>query len=118
VVFFRGTMFRLDVIGRDGHPHTLDELVAGLRAVMAAGAIPAAPGTSVGHLTTKARAEWAASRQKLLDADPGNAELLDVVETALFCVCLDEDMPADARARPTCCCTATAATGGSTRRCR
>ncbi|HEY6422007.1 MAG TPA: choline/carnitine O-acyltransferase [Pseudonocardiaceae bacterium] len=96
VVFFRGTMFRLDVIGRNGRPHTVDELAAGLRAVMAAGATPAAPGTSVGHLTTKARAEWAASRQALLDCDPGNAELLDAVETALFCLCLEDTTPEDA----------------------
>ena len=98
VVFFRGTMFRLDVIGPTGRPHTLDEIAAGLRAVMAAGATAAAPGTSVGHLTTKARAEWAVSRQALLDDDPGNAELLDTVETALFCLCLDDDSPSDARA--------------------
>jgi len=63
---------------------------------MAAGATPAAPGTSVGHLTTKARAEWAASRQALLDCHPGNADLLDTVETALFCLCLEDTIPKDA----------------------
>ncbi|MGH3751676.1 MAG: choline/carnitine O-acyltransferase [Pseudonocardiaceae bacterium] len=96
VVFFRGNMFRLDVIGRTGRPHTADDLAAGLRAVMAAGATPAPLGTSVGHLTTKARAEWAASRQALLDCDYGNAELLDVVETALFCLCLEDTTPSGA----------------------
>lgn len=96
VVFFRGNMFRLDVIGRSGRPHTADELAAGLRAVMAAGATPATSGTSVGHLTTKARAEWAASRQALLDCDPGNAERLDAVETALFCLCLEDTTPSGA----------------------
>jgi carnitine O-acetyltransferase len=97
VVFHRGTMFRLDVIGPDGRPHTPEELTTGLRAVLAAGAGPAAPGTSVGHLTTKARAEWAASRQALLDLDAGNAEVLDAVETALFCLCLEDFTPADVR---------------------
>lgn len=96
VAFFRGNMFRLDVIGRNGRPHTTDDLAAGLRSVMAAGATPATLGTSVGHLTTKARAEWAASRQALLDCDPGNAELLDAVETALFCLCLEDTTPAGA----------------------
>jgi carnitine O-acetyltransferase len=96
VVFVGGTMFRLDVIGPNGRPHTADELADGLRAIMAAGATPAAPGTSVGHLTTKARAEWAASRQALLDCHPGNADLLDTVETALFCLCLEDTTPKDA----------------------
>ncbi|HUK73415.1 MAG TPA: choline/carnitine O-acyltransferase [Streptosporangiaceae bacterium] len=97
VIFVRGNMFRLDVIGPNGRPHALDEIAAGLRAVMEAGAAPAAPGTAVGHLTTKARAEWAASRQALLDCDPGNAGKLDVVETALFCLCLDDATPAGPR---------------------
>ena len=94
VVFHRGNVFRLDVLGPDGHPHTLDELAAGMRAVLAAGATPAAPGTAVGHLTTKARAEWAASREALLAA--GNAGALDTIETALFCVCLEDTAPTDA----------------------
>lgn len=95
VVFFRGHMFRMNVIGQGGLPFSPDELAAGLRALMAAGATPAAPGTSVGHLTTKARADWAASRESLLDRHPANAELIDTVETALFCVCLDDAVPRD-----------------------
>ncbi|MET8680202.1 choline/carnitine O-acyltransferase [Streptomyces sp. NPDC004647] len=95
VVFFRGNMFRMDVIGPDGRPHTLDDLMAGLRAVMKTGAVRAAPDTSVGHLTTKARAEWAASRDALLACHPGNAAALDEVETALFCVCLEDFAPKD-----------------------
>ncbi len=95
VVFFRGNMFRMDVLGTDGRPYTVDDLMAGLRSVMKAGAVRAAPQTSVGHLTTKARAEWAASRQALLAADPRNAAALDDVETALFCLCLDDVTPQD-----------------------
>jgi carnitine O-acetyltransferase len=90
VVFYRGNAFRMDVIGPAGAPHTLEELVDGLRAVREGGVNPAEPGTSVGHLTTKARAEWAASRAALLAADPANAEALDTIETALFCVALEE----------------------------
>ncbi|WP_137814673.1 choline/carnitine O-acyltransferase [Gandjariella thermophila] len=95
VVFFRGNMFRLDVLGEHGQPYTVDDIAAGLRAVMKAGATPAAKDTSVGHLTTKARAEWAASRQALLACDPGNAAALDTVETALFCLCLEDLAPED-----------------------
>jgi carnitine O-acetyltransferase len=96
VVFFRGCMFRMEVIGTRGRPHTVDELAAGLRAVLARGAIEDVPRPSVGHLTTKPRAEWAESRQALLDLDARNAVMLDVVETALFCLCLEERAPRDA----------------------
>lgn len=97
-VFYRGNVLRMDVIGPGGVPHSLDDLGAGLRAVLTAGAAQSAPEDSVGHLTTKARAEWAASRQALLAADPANAEALDTVESALFCLCLDDEAPADQRA--------------------
>jgi carnitine O-acetyltransferase len=97
VVFFRGGMFRMDVLGADGVPHSLEDLEAGLRAVMKAGAEPAAADASVGHLTTMARAEWAAARESLLACHPRNAEALDDVETALFCVCLEDFVPADTK---------------------
>jgi carnitine O-acetyltransferase len=93
VVFFRGNMFRLDVLGPGRSPYTVDDLTAGLRAAMTAGATRAA--VPVGHLTTKARAEWAASRQALSALAPGNAAALDTIETALFCVCLEDLAPAD-----------------------
>jgi carnitine O-acetyltransferase len=97
VVLHRGRMFRLDVIGRGGHPHTLAEITAALRTILDTTTElgPPEPGTSIGHLTTKARAEWAASRTALLRLDPANAVALDVIETALFCLCLDEHAPAD-----------------------
>jgi carnitine O-acetyltransferase len=98
VVFHRGNAFRLEVFGPAGVPHTLDELADGIRAVLAAGAEPARPGTSVGQLTTKARAEWAASRQALLALDPANAAAFEDVETALFCLALEDIRPADATA--------------------
>ncbi|MFG2921020.1 choline/carnitine O-acyltransferase [Streptomyces sp. NPDC048305] len=96
VVFFRGTMFRLDVIGPDGVPHSLDEIEAGLRAVTKADT-GTAEDDRAGHLTTLARAEWAATRQALA-ALPGNARALDDIETALFCVCLEDFAPADTQA--------------------
>ncbi|MCI2422434.1 choline/carnitine O-acyltransferase [Saccharopolyspora sp. K220] len=93
-VFFRGNLFRMDVLSADGQPHAADDLAAGLRTIMKSGAVRASE-TSVGHLTTKARAEWAASRQALLACDPGNADALDTVESALFCVCLEDFTPED-----------------------
>ncbi|MFE1440540.1 choline/carnitine O-acyltransferase [Streptomyces sp. NPDC058739] len=93
VVFFRGNMFRMDVMGPDGRPHTLDDLVTGLQSVMKAGAVRAPSDTCAGHLTTKARAEWAAGRDELLAHHPANAEALEEIESALFCVCLEDFVP-------------------------
>jgi carnitine O-acetyltransferase len=90
VVFFRGNAFRMDVVTENGRPHDLDDLIEGLREVMKAGDAPA--DISAGHLTTKARADWTATRARLL-ADPTNAAALETIETALFCVALEDFAP-------------------------
>lgn len=95
LVLHRGHAVSLDVIGPDALPLPPAELAAGLRAVLAQTATAAAPGTSVGHLTTQAREDWAASRQALLEAAAANREAIEVVETALFCVCLEDVIPTD-----------------------
>ncbi|MFE1592540.1 choline/carnitine O-acyltransferase [Nocardia sp. NPDC058705] len=93
-VFYRGNIFRMDVIGADGAPYAFEDVVDGLQAVIKAGTKPAATDTSVGHLTTKARAEWARSRADLR-TEPANVEAFDAVETALFSVCLEDFAPRD-----------------------
>ena len=89
VVFVRGHAFRMDVLGADGTAHTADEIADGLRAIRARVGDTRGPG--VGHLTTKARADWAASRRALLAE--GNEAALDDLETALFCVSLEDVDP-------------------------
>ncbi|WP_040835816.1 choline/carnitine O-acyltransferase [Nocardia brevicatena] len=94
LVFHRGNTFRMDVLGPDGTPYAFTDLSEGLRAVLKAGARPAPTETAVGQLTTLARADWARARTALL-ADPDNAAALDTVETALFCICLEDFAPRD-----------------------
>ncbi|MEU8897538.1 choline/carnitine O-acyltransferase [Nocardia sp. NPDC048505] len=94
VVFCRGNAFRLDVVGPGGEPYAPADLADALRAVLDT-ATPAPEGTAVGHLTTKARAEWAADRTALR-AEPANVAALETIETALFCLCLDDLAPEDA----------------------
>ncbi|MDQ7806303.1 choline/carnitine O-acyltransferase [Amycolatopsis sp. A133] len=91
VVFSKGTPFRMDVLAADGRPYSPAQLADGLRAILKDD-----HGTDVpaGPLTTKARAEWAASRAALLEA--GNAAALETIETALFCLCLDDFTPSNA----------------------
>ena len=98
LVLHRGHACSLDVIGPDGVPYPLEQLEDGLRAVLAQTASYAAPGTSVGHLTTLARADWATKRTALLELDPRNRDTLDLVETALFCICLEDVVPEDVHA--------------------
>ncbi|WP_436501471.1 choline/carnitine O-acyltransferase [Actinokineospora sp. HUAS TT18] len=83
-----GNIYRMDVLGAEGTPHSLDDLAAGLTEILKSTATPAAD--PVGHLTTMARAEWAATRQTLAES---NAAALDTIETALFCVCLEDIAP-------------------------
>jgi carnitine O-acetyltransferase len=92
LVFARGGIWAVDVLAAGGVPYETGEIAAALRSVLsAAGQAPAWRGQGVGALTSKARAEWAGSRDALLAA--GNRAVLDIVETALFCVVL-EDEPA------------------------
>ncbi|MEU7811329.1 choline/carnitine O-acyltransferase [Pseudonocardia sp. NPDC049154] len=91
VVFHRGHVVRLDVIAPDGTPHSAAEIAEGLRAVVAA---TAGRGDGVGSLTTKARAAWAESRDALREH---NADALETIETALFCIALEDAVPAEPR---------------------
>ncbi|MGW6727733.1 choline/carnitine O-acyltransferase [Nocardia sp. NPDC055029] len=93
-VFYRGNIFRMDVIGPDGAPYAFEDVADGLRAVIKGGTRPASTDTSVGHLTTKARAEWAASRAALR-TEAANVAAFDAIETALFAVCLEDFAPRD-----------------------
>ncbi|QIS19828.1 choline/carnitine O-acyltransferase [Nocardia terpenica] len=94
VVFFRGNIFRMDVLGPEGAPYGPSDLTDGLRAVLKAGARRAPANSAVGHLTTLARAEWAGVRAALR-TEPANVAALDAIETALFCVCLEDFAPRD-----------------------
>lgn len=89
-VFYKGHIFSLDVLSANAQPYSRTDLQSAITAIMAGVAVPIADNEAVGHLTTKARAEWAHTRQTLL-AD--NQAAVDAIETALFCVCLEDITP-------------------------
>ncbi len=91
VVFFRRHAFRMDILAADGTPHPIEDVIAGLDAIRGAD-VAAEP--SPGALTTKPRAAWATTRQALIE-DPDNVAALDTIETALFCVALEDFAPRD-----------------------
>jgi carnitine O-acetyltransferase len=94
LVFHKGHIICMDVIGPMGLPHSLDDLQRGLDVIKASIRGLADTQESTGHLTTMARAEWADARAELIAAHPGNIAALEAIETALFNVCLDEIAPA------------------------
>jgi carnitine O-acetyltransferase len=95
LVFHKGNIARMDVIGSDGTPYRLENIESALASVKASMQAPAATEESIGHLTTMARAEWATARTELIAVHPDNAAALETIETALFNVCLDEVAPED-----------------------
>jgi carnitine O-acetyltransferase len=94
-VLFRSNLFHVEVIEEGGRPYPRAAIAGALRRVMRDGA---AEGVGVGALTTKPRAEWAASRQALLECHPANQRALEEVETALLCLCLEDTDPGSTRA--------------------
>jgi carnitine O-acetyltransferase len=93
LVFHKGHIARMEVIGPNGAPYHIDDIERGLNAVKGNLDTPACTDESVGHLTTMARAEWATARAELIAAHRDNAAALETIETALFNLCLDEVVP-------------------------
>lgn len=91
LVLHRGHLLEVEVIDADGVPFGVDELTEGLRRAVALGS---GAGPGVGALTSTDRPRWTRNRQALLAA--GNADGLDAVERALFCVSLEDGSPDDA----------------------
>ncbi|GAA4972047.1 choline/carnitine O-acyltransferase [Pseudonocardia tropica] len=95
IVLCRRRMYRMDVVGPGGVPHTVDEVAEGMRFVLAAADAATPVQNGIGSLTTMARPDWARTRTALTSLDPSNKTALDEIERALFVVCLDQDTPTD-----------------------
>jgi len=52
-------------------------------------------GAGLGILTSEDRDKWAAARQELTSISAANASNLDIIDRALFVLCLDEESPRD-----------------------
>lgn len=94
LVFYRGHIYQMEVIGREGTPHTLTDIETALSHILDAGQKGEHAAYPVGHLTTMARAKWAAVRKELLEK-PTNQQNLDLIETALFAINLEDTAPQD-----------------------
>uniref|UniRef100_A0ACB8F413 Carnitine O-palmitoyltransferase 2, mitochondrial n=2 Tax=Sphaerodactylus townsendi TaxID=933632 RepID=A0ACB8F413_9SAUR len=86
LVLKSGNFYTFDVIDRDGNIIKPSEIQAHLKYILSDNsAIPAFP---LACLTTENRDTWASLRQNLLDSS--NEEALRKVDSAIFCLCLDD----------------------------
>ncbi|WP_063060750.1 choline/carnitine O-acyltransferase [Nocardia sienata] len=89
VVFFRRQAFRLEIIADDRTPYSVADLITALEVIRGTEEVD---NLSPGALTATSRAAWATARRALIE-DPDNLAALETIETALFCVALDDFVP-------------------------
>jgi carnitine O-palmitoyltransferase 2 len=91
VVVQRGADFyALDVLDGKGEAVARPLLQAQLAAILAA---PPSANPPLGALTTLPRDTWAQARQALVQRSGLNATALELVDSALFAICLDDSAP-------------------------
>lgn len=91
LVMRKGNLYAFDVLDRDGNLLNPAEIHAHLKHILS-DETPA-PASPIGVLTSENRDVWAGLREKLVAN--GNGELLQTVDSALFCLCLDDDTMRD-----------------------
>ncbi|XP_042273468.1 carnitine O-palmitoyltransferase 2, mitochondrial [Thunnus maccoyii] len=87
LVMRKGNMYVFDIVDRDGNLVKPADIQSHLKHILS-DPTPA-PAFPLGVLTSENRDVWAGLRDKLLAA--GNAEDLRMVDSALFCLCLDDE---------------------------
>ncbi|XP_006011714.1 carnitine O-palmitoyltransferase 2, mitochondrial [Latimeria chalumnae] len=86
LVLRNGNFYVFDILDQDGNVVKPSEIQAHLKYILSDDSpVPEFP---IGYLTSENRNKWALLRQKLLEN--GNAEALKKVDSAVFCLCLDD----------------------------
>lgn len=86
LVLRRGHFYVFDVLEQDGNIVSASEIQAHLKYILSDNSPP--PKFPLAYLPTENRDTWAELRQKLVSG--GNEETLRKVDSAVFCLCLDE----------------------------
>ncbi|XP_032884391.1 carnitine O-palmitoyltransferase 2, mitochondrial [Amblyraja radiata] len=86
LVMRNGHFYIFDVIGQDGRITKPAEILAHFKYILSDSSPP--PEFPLGYLTSENRDTWSSLRQRLLEA--GNAEVLNKIDCAVFCICLDD----------------------------
>lgn len=87
LVMRKGHMYVFDVVDRDGNLVNPAEIHSHLKHILSDQTT--APAFPLGFLTSENRDVWAELREKLLST--GNGEAIGMVDSALFCLCLDDE---------------------------
>lgn len=91
LVMRKGNLYVFDIVDRDGNLVKPAEIHSHLKHILA-DETPA-PASPIGVLTSENRDVWAGLREKLVAN--GNGALLQTVDSALFCLCLDDETMRD-----------------------
>lgn len=91
LVMRKGNMYVFNIVDRDGNLVKPAEILAHLQYILADSTTE--PTFPLGLLTIENRDVWAYLRDRLLAA--GNAKELHMVDSALFCLCLDDETLTD-----------------------
>ncbi|KAK7035989.1 carn-acyltransf domain-containing protein [Favolaschia claudopus] len=98
VVLRRGQFYWFDVLDEENRPLLTErEVIRNLQAIVTDADKThrsEVARSAIGVLSTENRKEWSRLRATL-SHDPNNAPCLDIVDNALFVVCLDDTTPAD-----------------------
>ncbi|GCB66432.1 carnitine O-palmitoyltransferase 2, mitochondrial [Scyliorhinus torazame] len=86
LVMRNGHFYTFDVIDQDGRITKASEIQAHFKYILSDPRPP--PEFCLGYLTSENRDTWTLLRQSLLEA--GNAQVLNKIDTAIFCICLDD----------------------------
>ncbi|XP_051867821.1 carnitine O-palmitoyltransferase 2, mitochondrial [Pristis pectinata] len=86
LVMRNGHFYIFDVIDQDGRITKPSEILAHFKYILSDSCPP--PEFPLGYLTSENRDVWSSLRQRLLEA--GNAEVLNKIDSAVFCICLDD----------------------------
>ncbi|XP_030061844.1 carnitine O-palmitoyltransferase 2, mitochondrial [Microcaecilia unicolor] len=86
LVLRNGNFYVFDILDKDGNIVKPSEIQAHLKYILSDSS--PTPEFPLGYLTSEERNTWALFRQKLLEN--GNEEALKKVDSAVFCLCLDD----------------------------
>lgn len=91
LVVRNGHYYTFDVIDQDGSIVSPADIQANLQYILNDNT--PRPDTPVGYLTAENRDVWANVRTKIVDTSENNAQVMKMIDSAVFCLCLDETSP-------------------------
>ncbi|KAG8229768.1 hypothetical protein J437_LFUL005849 [Ladona fulva] len=92
LVIKKGEFYAFDVLDKDGDIYSPEEIFASLKQIICISADhPATQKYPVGILTTMERDAWANARKRLKAISPENENALNLVDSALFVLALDDN---------------------------